>query len=105
MGLAIWTLMMQWTLMMGSTYITDLVHILRNAGLTVRENSDTNGWQTRSRSSGGFPGMPLGIQWHHTASSATPESDVRYQVNGQDNPIGNLLLDRTGAYWPIAAGA
>lgn len=90
---------------MGDIYITDLVQILRDAGLTVMENDDTDGWQTRSRSSGGFPEMPLGIQWHHTASTASPEADVNYQVNGQDSPIGNLLLDREGRYWPIAAGA
>lgn len=90
---------------MGSTYVTAMLDVLRAAGLTVKENSTTNGWQTRSRSSGGFPGMPLGIQWHHTASSTKPENDVAYQITGQDNPIGNVLLDRTGAYWPIAAGA
>jgi len=90
---------------MGNIYITELVSILQNAGLTVLENDDTDGWQSRSRSSGGFPQMPLGIQWHHTASTASPESDVNYQVNGQDSPIGNLLLDRQGNYWPIAAGA
>jgi len=90
---------------MGDIYITELVSILQNAGLTVMENDDTDGWQSRSRSSGGFPQMPLGIQWHHTASTASPESDVNYQVNGQDSPIGNLLLDRNGNYWPIAAGA
>jgi len=97
--------MMQWTSLMGDIWITDLADILRDAGLTVIETSVNAGWESRSRSSGGFPSMPLGIQWHHTASSADPEDDVYYQVNGQDNPIGNLLLDRDGQYWPIAAGA
>lgn len=90
---------------MGSTFITDMLDILRDAGCQVRENADTNGWQSRSRSSGGFPGMPLGIQWHHTASQTSPENDVSYQVHGKDNPIGNCLLDRNGCYWPVAAGA
>jgi peptidoglycan hydrolase-like protein with peptidoglycan-binding domain len=89
---------------MGNTYIP-IADILRAAGLVVNENADTNGWQNRSRSSGGFPGMPLGVQWHHTASSTAPENDVHYQVYGQDNPIGNVLLDRNGCYWPIAGGA
>lgn len=86
-------------------YLTWLVDVLRGAGLTVRENADTNGWQTRARSSGGFPSTPLGVQWHHTASRTAPENDVHWQVHGTDAPIGNLLLDRAGCYWPIAAGA
>lgn len=90
---------------MGGIYITDMLDVLRSAGCQVRENSDTNGWQKRARSSGGFADQPLGIQWHHTASKTAPENDVHYQVHGKDNPIGNCLLDRNGCYWPIAAGA
>ena len=87
-------------------YLDWLVDVLRAAGCNVQENGTTDGWQRRARSSGGFPFQPLGIQWHHTASSASPASDLSYMINGSsDAPIGNLLLDRTGTYWPIAAGA
>ena len=87
-------------------YLTWLVDVLREAGLNVQENQITAGWQNRARSSGGFPETPLGIQWHHTASSTAPENDLSWQINGCDDaPVGNLLLDRTGTYWPVAAGA
>lgn len=90
---------------MGSLYY-DLVTILRNAGCTVAENSTTNGWQRRARSSGGFSAPPLGVWWHHTASSTTPQSDLSWMINGcPDAPVGNMLLDRTGTFWPVAGGA
>ena len=91
---------------MTGIYYTDLVDVLRAAGCTVQESATTNGWQRRARSSGGFPSPPLGVQWHHTASNTSPANDLNYMINGnQDAPVGNLLLDRTGCYWPIAAGA
>lgn len=91
---------------MSGQYLTWLVDVLRAAGCNVNENGTTNGWQSRARSSGGFPSTPLGVQWHHTASNTTPASDLSWMINGSgDAPIGNLLLDRTGTYWPIAAGA
>jgi len=84
----------------------DLVAILRGAGCTVKENSTTAGWQTRARSSGGFPAAPLATFWHHTASSTGPENDLSWQIVGCDDaPVGNLLLDRDGVYWPVAGGA
>jgi N-acetylmuramoyl-L-alanine amidase len=87
-------------------YYVEMLDVLRDAGCPVRENSTTNGWQKRARSSGGFPSVPLGVQWHHTASSTSPENDLAWQIVGcQDAPVGNLLLDRTGTYWPVAAGA
>lgn len=92
---------------MGGLYY-DLVSILRNAGCTVQENSITDGWQTRARSSGGFSAPPLAVFWHHTASSAgtSVESDLNYMINVNDDaPVGNLLLDRTGCFWPISGGA
>lgn len=90
---------------MGSLYY-DLVGILRAAGCVVNENSTTAGWERRARSSGGFSAPPLGVWWHHTASKTTPESDLAWQINGcPDGPVGNLLLDRTGTYWPVAGGA
>lgn len=91
---------------MSGLYLTWLVDVLRAAGCTVNESSTTNGWQNRARSSGGFPLTPLGIQWHHTASSTQPANDLNWQINGCDDaPVGNLLLDRDGIYWPVAAGA
>lgn len=91
---------------MTGIYYTDVLDVLRDAGCPVRENATTNGWQRRARSSGGFASPPLGVQWHHTASNTSPENDLSYMINGnQDAPVGNLLLDRDGCYWPIAAGA
>lgn len=91
---------------MSGIYLTWLVDVLRAAGLNVAENAITDGWQNRARSSGGFPSTPLGVQWHHTASSTSPENDLSWQIDGCDDaPVGNLLLDRTGTYWPVAAGA
>ena len=84
----------------------DLVAILTAAGVEVRENSTTDGWQTRARSSGGFPSPPLGVFWHHTASSTSPASDLSWMIDGSDDaPIGTVLVDRDGGVWPIAAGA
>jgi hypothetical protein len=91
---------------MSGLYIVDMLDVLRAAGCKVAENSTTNGWQSRARSSGGFPDQPLGVQWHHTASATSPANDLSYMINGSpDRPVGNVLLDRTGTYWPIAAGA
>ena len=51
---------------MTGIYYVDAADWLRAIGITVVE---VDGWQTRARSSGGFPaGGALGIQWHHTAS-------------------------------------
>lgn len=87
-------------------YFADILDVLASAGCRVAENDITAGWQYRARSSGGFPEVPLGVFWHHTASSTSPESDLEYMINVSDDaPIGNVLLDRTGTYWPIAAGA
>jgi len=91
---------------MTGLYFTDMLDVLRAAGCRVAENATTNGWQRRARSSGGFPSLPLGVQWHHTASNTAPANDLSWMIVGcPDSPVGNLLLDRTGCYWPIAAGA
>jgi N-acetylmuramoyl-L-alanine amidase len=85
-----------------------LADILAGAGLTVRVTSTNAGWETRSRSSGGFDAMPLGVMWHHAASARGADSEgiVNYQVRGNpDAPVGNLTLDRDGSVWPVAAGA
>lgn len=92
---------------MGSFYVP-ITDILVNAGCQVAVGSINEGWERRSRSSGGFEskGAILAVQWHHTASKASVNSDLSYMVNGSpDKPVGNVLLDRDGVYWPIAAGA
>lgn len=91
---------------MTGIYYPQLLDVLRAAGVECRESSTTNGWQTRARGSGGFPSTPLAVIWHHTASSASPASDLAYMIDGSpDAPVGNMLLDRAGVVWPIAAGA
>src|SRR5204862_1813220 len=88
---------------MSGLYLTWLADELRAAGLTVVE---TDGWQSRARSSGGFPETPLGVQWHHTASQTSPENDIHWQVTGcEDAPVGNMTIMRDGSVWLVAAGA
>jgi hypothetical protein len=90
---------------MGDVYIA-IADIVRAAGCEVRVNDINEGWERRSRSSGGFDAAPLGVQWHHTASSASVNSDLSYMINGSpDEPVGNVLIDRDGIWWPIAGGA
>ena len=64
----------------------------------------TPGGTHRSRSSGGYEGC-WGIVCHHTASQTTPANDLSYMVNADDGPISAGLLDRTGHFTAIAAGA
>lgn len=91
---------------MSGLYYPELLDVLRAAGCAVAENATTQGWQSRARSSGGFPSTPLCIFWHHTASSTSPANDLSYMIDGCDDaPVGNMLLDRDGVSWPIAAGA
>lgn len=88
---------------MGSRYLTDLADVLRGAGLLVQE---VDGWQGRSRSSGGFDGdRPWCIMWHHTASNTTPTNDINYICYGSpDAPLANLYLEQAGIVWVCAAG-
>jgi len=89
-------------------YVIEAADVMRAAGLTVDEAGVCAGWQTRARSSGGFPATPLGTMWHHAASSnnTSDEACVNYQVRGNpDNPVGNGTLGRNGDFWPIAGGA
>lgn len=89
-----------------SIYYADMLDVLSSAGCSVSENDITAGWQSRARSSGGFPSPPLAVFMHHTASATTPANDLAYMIDGSpDAPVGNVLLDRTGTYWPVAAGA
>lgn len=83
-----------------------LADILAAAGVRVAVIDQNRGWESRSRSSGGFPAPPLGVWWHHTASSTTPASDLAWMChNCPDRPVGNLLLARDGVVYPVAAGA
>jgi len=87
-------------------YYTDMLDVIRAAGVETGENYITDGWETRARSSGGFANPPLGVMWHHTASQTTIENDLAYVIlNADSAPIGNILLDREGVVWPVAAGA
>ena len=80
----------------------NVVTVLRNAGCAVAE---FDGWQHRSRSSGGMTDFRA-IIVHHTASSTTPANDLHYMVYGNpDAPVSNGLLDRTGLFTIIAGGA
>jgi hypothetical protein len=91
---------------MTGIYLTWLADVLRANGLTVVDSGyGIDGWQRRARSSGGFPSSPLGVQWHHTASNTQPANDVRWQLTGEGNPIGNMTIMRDGSVWLICAGA
>lgn len=91
---------------MGNLFYTQVVDVLRAAGVQVAVNDINEGWERRSRGSGGFDAAPLGICWHHTASSASVNNDLNYMIhNCPDAPVGNMLLARDGVVWPIAAGA
>lgn len=88
-----------------SIYLTDLANWLRAGGLSVKEYQ---GWQNRSRSSGGYASNPLCVMWHHTASSSSwnGQRDADYIATGDsDAPLANLYIDRSGLVWVIAAGA
>lgn len=91
---------------MGERYLTDLADVLRAGGLTVVE---LDGWQSRSRSSGGYDtGRPTHVMAHHTASppSWSGQRDAEYCAwQDEDAPLANLCLDRDGAWWVLAAGA
>lgn len=89
---------------MSGRYLVELADVLRAAGLHVVEQ---DGWPSRARSSGGYAdGRPWCVMWHHTASSASPESDASYMSFGADSkPVANLMIARDGAVWVLAAGA
>lgn len=87
---------------MGKIWLGSLPQVLRDAGLDV----DTYpGWETRSRSSGGYEKL-LGAQVHHTASFTSPENDMRFMWEGAPYaPIGAALIHRSGKITVGAAGA
>lgn len=88
---------------MGGRYLTELAAVIRAAGCVTVEYA---GWTTRANGSGGFDGgRPWGVMWHHTASATSPEADAAYIVAGSDiAPISNLMVDRAGMVWVLAAG-
>jgi len=91
---------------MGSVYLTWLADALEGAGVNVVRYE---GWTTRSRSTGGYePGRPWCVMWHHTASppSSPPQNDAYYMCYTSENrPVCNVMVDRTGTVWCLAAGA
>jgi hypothetical protein len=90
----------------GALYYAELIDVLQAAGVPCQVNDINEGWQRRARGSGGFNAAPLGVCWHHTASTASVNNDLNYMIhNSPDAPIGNMLLARDGVVWPIAAGA
>ena len=88
---------------MGDLWARALPHYLEAWGVPVRDLYD--GWETRSRSTGGFDGV-WGVGVHHTASRASVDNDCAYMWrNAADRPIGNVLLDRDGLVTVGCAGA
>jgi N-acetylmuramoyl-L-alanine amidase len=88
----------------GSVWLYDLPDVIDAAGLEV---STWDGWETRSRSSGGYDGL-WAICTHHTASDASPTSDMNWMWSNpanDDGPVGAIYLARSGAVTVGAAGA
>lgn len=79
----------------------NLYEALKARGIKVATYS---GWETRSRSTGGYEQF-YGVICHHTASNTTPANDLNYMVNADDGPISTGLLDRTGLFTIISGGA
>ena len=67
-----------------------------------------DGWQTRSRNSGGYQyGGPWCVMWHHTAGSVSQSAwdAASYGSNSSgDRPIANAYIDDTGLVVIAAAG-
>ena len=87
---------------MGSHWLRDLPDVIGGAGLDYRL---WPGWENRARSSGGYDQV-WAVFAHHTASSAEPDDDCSYMWEGSpDQPIGAVLLERSGRVTIGAAGA
>ena len=85
---------------MGNIWLGDLPTILGGLGAEFY-----SGWETRSRSSGGYDGL-VGIAIHHTASNTSAESDMHYMwSSASDRPIGAIYLGRDGRIVVGCAGA
>lgn len=87
---------------MGRYWLHDLPAALRDAGLNVETVA---GWETRSRSSGGFEDIQ-GVAWHHTAGGGNDKGQENYAYFvSPDRPVGNLHLRFDGTWVMGAAGA
>jgi len=90
--------------MSGQIWLLDLPDACRSGGLDV---DVYDGWETRSRSSGGYDDL-LGVGYHHDASSTTSSEmsgcDWGWK-NSDDRPIGCMRLWRNGHLIVGAAGA
>jgi len=86
---------------MGGIWLYDLPEALAGLGGV----SFYDGWETRSRSSGGYDAL-LGIAVHHTASQTSAANDTAYMWrNADDRPIGAIYLARDGQIIVGCAGA
>ena len=86
---------------MGSIWLHTLPDALEDLG----QVSFYSGWDTRSRSSGGYNAL-MGIVVHHTASNTSAANDTAYMwKNASDKPIGCMLVCRDGEVIVGAAGA
>jgi hypothetical protein len=100
---------------MGAIYLDgyDAPSLLEVVASTGVPTSGWAGWQTRSRSSGGYdPPGPLALICHHTASPArsTPgqqfANDASYCAVGHaDAPVANMVLGPEGQVSVHAAGS
>ena len=90
--------------MSGQIWLLDLPEACRAGGLDVVLY---DGWETRSRSSGGYDDL-LGVGYHHDASNANSDegsSDDYGWLYADDRPIGAMRLHRDGQLVIGAAGA
>jgi N-acetylmuramoyl-L-alanine amidase len=90
--------------MSGQIWLLDLPDACAAGGLDV---TLYDGWETRSRSSGGYDDL-LGVGYHHDASSASSDdgsSDDYGWLYAEDKPIGCMRLHRDGTLVVGAAGA
>lgn len=89
---------------MGSVWLGSLPQVLRDAGLNVQT---WQGWETRSRSSGGYDKVwAIGV--HHDAISTGTSLNTRCRnawESSPDRPIGAMWLHTDGTYMVGAAGA
>lgn len=86
-------------------FLLDLADVLRSAGLDVEE---VDGWQQRSRRSGGYRIGPVAIIVHHTAGGPGMDGpgDVKdLAFTSVNAPVANLYLNRAGRWHVLAAGA
>src|SRR5687767_14889009 len=88
----------------GAYWLHEVPAACAEAGLAL---SFYPGWETRSRSSGGFDKI-MGIVAHHTASppSWTTQRNIDFQWrDSADKPVANFYVGRAGDVVLGAAGA